>query len=209
MNFLDLILLIVLSWLTFKGWRIGLVRSLVGLVSLVLAYGFALSYGSTAAAMIAGENAEVGPGATLIGFLLVFVITMGICYVAGRILHTVLQATPLGAINAIGGAAFGLAQALLILGLATILIRAYPPHSTLPGYIDNAALVEPVQRSAIALMDVIQMIYPRGSELYNKLVPGGTDAPEFVDDANRKAEEAKAKLDELMKQSRSKLQKQE
>jgi membrane protein required for colicin V production len=209
MNFLDLILLIVLSWLTFKGWRIGLVRSLVGLVSLVLAYGFSLSYGGTAAARIAGENTEVGAGATLIGFLLVFVITMGICYVAGRILHTVLQATPLGAINAIGGAAFGLAQALLILGLATILIRAYPPHSTLPGYIDNSALVQPVQQSAIALMDVIQMIYPRGSELYNKLVPGGTDTPEFVDDANRKAEEAKAKLDELMQQSRNKLKKQE
>ena len=133
MNFLDLILLIVLAWLTFKGWRIGLVRSLVGLVGLILAYGFALSYGDLASGMITGENTEPGEGATLIGFLLVFVTTIVICYIAGRILHTALQATPLGAVNSIGGAAFGLAQALLILGLATILLRAYPPHSSIPG----------------------------------------------------------------------------
>ena len=209
MNFLDLILLIVLAWLTFKGWRIGLVRSLVGLVGLILAYGFALSYGDLASGMITGENAEPGEGATLIGFLLVFITTIVICYIAGRILHTALQATPLGAVNSIGGAAFGMAQALLILGLATILLRAYPPHSSIPGYIDDSELIRPVQHSAIALMDVIRMVYPKASGLYNRLVPGSENPPDFVDEANRKAEEARAKLEELMQQSKEKLDKKE
>jgi uncharacterized membrane protein required for colicin V production len=205
MNFLDLILLIILSWLTFKGWRVGLVRSLVGLVSLILAYGFALSYGDLASGMIAGESSDPSAGATLLGFLLVFLITIVVCYIIGRFLHTILQSTPLGPINSIGGAAFGLVQALLILGLSTMLLRAYPPHSSVPGFIDDSALVQPVQRSAIALMDVVRMVYPKASGLYNQLVPGDDSPPEFVDEANRKAEEARAKLDELMKQSKKTL----
>lgn len=207
MNIVDLILLIGFLWVVVKGWRLGLLRSLAGLLSIVLAYGFALSYGGVAAAWIAGAGSEPGAGAALLGFCCVFLLTLLACYLCARILHNLLEATPFGLFNAIGGALFGLAQGLLILGLALILLRAHPIHSRIPDHIDGSAFGRPVQRAALALLDAVRAGFPRGEKLYRKLVPPRPKGPPhpIVDKVTEEAEGVRSKLDGLIEDTRKRL----
>ncbi len=201
MNVADLLLLAGLCWMVFRGCRIGLVRSLIALISFVLAYGLALAYGGPASEWIAGENA--GHGASMLGFFGVFMATLIVCYHVGRILHSVLEATPLGMLNTLGGGALGLARGLLILGLLVILLRAYPPHASVKMHIDNAVLARPVKQASLVLMDAVKGGIPQAARLYQYLLPESpeTSIHPVVDDMTRKAGKAGAKLKGLIKEA--------
>ena len=208
MNFVDLILVVGLLWAAVKGWRIGLLQSLIVLIGLVLAYGFALSYGAAASAWIIGDAAEKGSGAALIGFLMVFLLTLLASTCAGRMLRKALRHSPFGIFDTVGGAAVGLANALLILGLLVMLLRAHPPHSKLPEYIDTSTLGQPVQRAAVLLLDGIKAAVPHTAFLYEQLVPQASEVPShpIVDKVSDKADAARTVLDSLMKESRKRLE---
>ena len=208
MNIVDLILLIGILWTARKGWQIGLLQSLVGLLSILIAYGAALTYGGDAAQKFLGESDTLEAGAALIGFLAVFAATLVACYLIGRVVHTVLVASPLGTVDAIGGGALGLAKGLLILGLLTVLLRAYPLHSRIPEFIDNAALAPPVQKAALFLADGIQNLFPKAKELLQKMGVQTVDTPPIVDEINKKADSAREKLDALIDESRKRLESQ-
>ena len=208
MNAVDLILLICLIWAALKGWKAGLLRSLAGLVGLILAYGLALSYGGTVANWLVGDSAGRETGAALVGFLSVFLVTLTASYIAVRILHKMLHATPLGLFDTIGGGAVGLAKGLLILGLLLFLARAYPLHSRVPGYIAGSAFGPPVQRSALFLIDAIRAAVPSAASLYSKLGPPAQQPshPPIVDTISDRANEARARLDSLVEDSRKALE---
>ncbi len=207
-NFVDLILVVGLLWAAVKGWRIGLLQSLIVLIGLVLAYGFALSYGAEASVWITGDSAEKGSGAAFIGFLSVFLLTLLASTLAGRMLRKALRSSPFGIFDAVGGAAVGLANALLILGLLVMLLRAHPPHSKLTEYIDTSSLGQPTQRAAVLLLDGIKAALPRTASLYEQLVPQALEAPShpILDKVSDKADAARAVLDSLMEESRKRLE---
>ena len=205
MNIVDLILLIGLGWMVFRGCRIGLVRGLVGLVSFVLAYGLGLAYGGAVSEWISGENAGHGPA--LLGFFCVFLATLIACYVLGRMLQAMLKATPMGAVDTLGGGAFGLVQGVLLLGLLILLLRAYPPHPRVKAYIDDARLSRHVQQACLVLMDAVRSAVPRASEFYKYLVPDQqqeSSIQPFVDSVTRETGKAGARLKGLLDESGTK-----
>ena len=207
MNFVDLILLIGLLWAARKGWQIGLVQSLIGLISLVLSYGLALRYGGEVAGRLTGDPGDQEGGVALIGFLAVFLVTLAACYLAGRLLRSLLRASPLGILDTLGGAAIGLSKGVLVLGLLTVLLHANPLHSRLPGFIDSALLVPHVQRAALVLSNGIQALFPSARDLFQSL---GVQTPEsppppIVDKIKNEAQEARQKLNTLIDESREKL----
>ena len=205
MNIVDLILLIGLGWMVFRGCRIGLVRGLVSLVSFVLAYGLGMAYGGAASEWISGENAGHGPA--LLGFFCVFFATLIACYLLGRMLQAMLKATPLGAVDTLGGGAFGLAQGVLLLGLLILLLRAYPPHPRVRAYIDDARLSRPVQQACLVLMDAVRSAVPRASEFYEYLLPDqqrNSSIQPIVDSVTRETGKAGARLKGLLEESGTK-----
>lgn len=202
MNIVDLILLIGLAWMVFRGCRIGLVRGLVGLVSLVLAYGLGLAYGGAVSEWISGDG--VGHGPALLGFFCIFLATLIACYLLGRMLQAMLKATPLGAVDTLGGGAFGLAQGVLLLGLLILLLRAYPPHPRVSDTIDDARLARHVQQACLVLMDAVRSAVPRASEFYKYLVPDQqqeSSIQPFVDSVTRETGKAGARLKGLLEES--------
>lgn len=207
MNILDLILVGCLAWVVLKGWRMGLLRSLAGLVGIVLAYVLGLAYGGAAAAWMTGNPERIDGWVALVGFLLVFVATVIAFHLAGRVLHNVLQATPFGVFDALGGAAVGLAKGVLILGLLLILLHANPIHTRLPAFVDGSALGPPVQRTALVLVDGIKALAPRAGHLLEEMGVHPPDAPALpiVEKISDEAGQARAKLDSLVEQSRQRL----
>ncbi len=204
MNFVDLILLIGLCWMVFRGCRTGLVRGLIGLASFILAYGLGLSYGGAVSEWISGEGAAHGP--VLLGFVCVFLTTLIACYVLGRMLQAMLKATPFGAVDTLCGGILGLAQGLLLLGLLILLLRAYSPHPGVMAYIDEARLTRHVQKACLVVMDAVKAAIPRASQLYRYLVPvnEASSTHPFVESMTRGTGKARERLKGLIEESQSK-----
>ena len=202
MNIVDLILVLGLFWFARKGWQIGLVQSLIMLLSVILAYGLALAYGEATARALFDTTGDIGRGAALFGFLVIFAAVLVACYFIGSALHKALRASPLGAIDAFGGIALGLVQGALILGLLAIFLHANPIHSRVPEYIDNSALGAPLQKSARVIADGVQAMYPNVKTLLEKLGIQTSKTPPLIEELNKEAREAKKKINELIDKSK-------
>lgn len=205
MNIVDIILALGLFWSARKGWQIGLVQSLLSLLSIVLAYGFALTYGESAARQLLDTTEELDGGSALLGFIAVFAFVLFACYIIGRALHKALMASPLGTIDAIGGGALGMAKGLLIFGLLTLFFRLYPIHSRVPALIEDSALGPPVENAALVIADMVKKAFPKTQNLLEGLGVQAEKAPPLVDKINQGAKEARKKIDELIDESREKL----
>ncbi len=206
MNIIDIILALGLFWMARKGWQIGLIQSLMGLISVVLAYGAALTYGESAARALLDATEDLDGGAALLGFVVVFVAVLLGCYLIGRALHKTLQASPLGTIDSFGGGALGLIKGLLILGLVTTFVRLYPLHSRVPELIDQSALGPPVQKAAEVIADGVQAVFPKTRTLLEKLGIQAQQTPPIVDKLNKEADAARKKINELIEKSRQQLE---
>ncbi len=205
MNIVDIVLALGLFWSARKGWQIGLFQSLLSLLSIVLAYGFALAYGESAAHQLLDTTEELDGGTALLGFLAVFVLVLVICYFVGKAIHKALLASPLGVFDAFGGGALGLAKGLLIFGLLTLFFRLYPIHSRIPILIEQSALGGPVQNAALVIADAAKKTFPKTKILLDRMGINSEKAPPLVDKLNKSAGEARKKIDELIDESREKL----
>ena len=202
MNIIDPILALGLFYLARKGWQTGLVQSLIGLISVVLAYGCALAYGEALAHALFDSTGDLGEGAALIGFLAVGLAVLIACYLIGQAIHGVLQASPLGAIDAIGGGVLGLVQGILIIGLLTLFLRANPFHSRVPELIDESALGPPLQKAARVIADGVQAMFPNVKTMLEKLgIQTASQAPPLIEKLNKEARDAQVKINELLDES--------
>ena len=202
MNIVDLIFVLGLFWFARKGWQIGLVQSLIMLLSVILAYGFALTYGETTARALFDTTEDLGAGTALTGFLVVFAGVLTACYFIGRTLHGMLRQSPLGAIDAFGGIALGLVQGALILGLITIFLHAKPIHSRMPEFIDNSALGAPLQKSARVIANGVQAMFPNVKNLLEALGIQIEKTPPLIEKLNEEAGKARKKINEMLEESR-------
>ena len=200
MNIIDLILALGLFVFARKGWQIGLVQSLIWLISVVLAYGCALAYGEPLARVLFDSTGE---GAALIGFLAVGLAVSIACYLIGQAIHRILQASPLGAIDAIGGGILGLAQGVLLIGLLALFLRANPIHNRVPELIDGSALGPPLQKAARVLADGVQAMFPSVKTTLEKLgIQTASQVPPLIEKLNEGARDARDKIDELLDAAR-------
>lgn len=204
MNIVDIILAIGLFWTARKGWQIGLIQSLLSLLSIVLAYGFALAYGEAAARQLLDTTEELDGGTALLGFLAVFAFVLLACYFIGRAIHKALQASPLGTIDAFGGGALGMAKGLLVFGLLTVFLFRYPIHSRIPTLIEQSALGPPVQNAALVIADAVKAAFPKTRTLLDRMGIHTEKAPPLVDKLNKSAQEARKKIDALIDETRQK-----
>jgi membrane protein required for colicin V production len=211
MNFIDIILIVGLAISAYRGLRTGMLRSLVLLIGVVLAYLAGLAYGGEVARWIAGDSVDADSTAALIGFVVAFAGTVLACYLLGIVLSVVVHATPFGMLDGIGGATLGLAAGLLVIGLAAALLQAHPPYRDVDRWIDESRLGAPAQRSAIVLMDLIRTAVPLTVDLGATLgIPTDlADRPALVDRASETAETARAKLDSLLEASKRRLEQNE
>lgn len=196
MNIIDPILALGLFYLAWKGWQIGLVQSLIWLISVVLAYGCALAYGESLAHALFDSTSE---GAVLIGFFAVGLAVLIACYLIGQAIHRVLHASPLGLVDAVGGGILGLAQGVLIIGLLTLFLRANPIHSRVPELIDDSALGPPLQKAARVIADGVQAMFPNVKTTLEKLgIQTASRVPPLIQKLNKEARDARDKINELI-----------
>lgn len=147
MNFLDIVLAIPLIYGIIQGWRRGIVKEAVMLVSIIFAIYVARFFSPTMALFLENHlGASAGVAAPL-SYILVLIIFGGGMYVLAFMLTRILKAIKLGTVNRIFGSLFGLTKWMLILSAVLCffaIIDHFVPIKQKPA-VQNSALYRPVE----------------------------------------------------------------
>lgn len=139
MHWLDLLIVAVISWLTFTAFSRGLIREIVTLMALIV--------GAVVAGAFYDElstNLEFLIDDSTVRNLLSFGALLGGILILGQLLAGVLRRTAglfmLGPFDHLGGAAFGLAKGVLLVEVALISVSVFPASTTVATAIDESTL---------------------------------------------------------------------
>lgn len=130
MTFFDLILLLILLGFVWFGFWNGLIQTIGGIISVILAVFVASRWYETIALKILpflGDNLNL---ARLLGFIAIFIIARFVIFILFKILNKVfdiLSFVPfLKTINRLAGAALGFIEGALIIGLVLYFSMKFP-----------------------------------------------------------------------------------
>lgn len=125
MNWVDLAFLGLFAVSVLLGaWR-GLVFELMTIAGWLVAY-FAAPFVSPAIEHFLPAD-RIGPGLIHpIGLVIAFILVLLIWGLAAKLVRALIHATPLGLLDRLGGAAFGVLRAVLLALLATVIVDMTP-----------------------------------------------------------------------------------
>lgn len=113
MIFFDIVTLIVVCWMIFKGVSDGFISQLLSLVGIILAIALAISGGESLGAAF-GLNPTY---ATIVGFIIIFIATAVTAIVLAKLLSKIISFIKLDWLNTLLGVVFAVLKGLTILGL--------------------------------------------------------------------------------------------
>jgi membrane protein required for colicin V production len=137
MNWVDLLIVAVVAWTTFLGFRTGLIRQAVWLVAIIL--GIVLA-GALYDDLAANLDFLIDDRTTR--NFIAFVAIVGGVIVAGAVLGQLLKTTAsllmLGPLDAIGGGVLGLIRGVLYVQAALFVLAVFPANETLARGVDDS-----------------------------------------------------------------------
>lgn len=139
MNWLDLLIVAILAWTTFRAFSAGLIREVVALLSLVagvmLAGAFYDNLATNLEFLITDDTTR-----RLAAFGAIFIGTVVAGAVLGALLRTAASMLLLGSVDRIGGAIFGLAKGLLLVEVLLIAISVFPAQTSVAQAIEESKI---------------------------------------------------------------------
>ncbi|MXW36265.1 MAG: CvpA family protein [Chloroflexi bacterium] len=142
MHWLDLIVVAIISWLTYRAFTVGLIREVVTTAALILAAVLAGRFYAELSADIAFAI-EDETWRDFVAFASIFIGVVVIGQIAASLLRRAAAVLLLGWADRIGGATFGFAQGFLLVEVALFAILTFPISSALDAAVE-ASLLAPV-----------------------------------------------------------------
>lgn len=125
MNFLDIIILILLAWGAYTGFRKGFVIELATLAALILGIYLAINFSWYAAGFLA-DNFSLGDKAiSIIAFVLTFVVVVLVVHLIGKIIEKFINLILLGFLNRLAGLFFGIIKWAFLLSVILYIIHVF------------------------------------------------------------------------------------
>ena len=119
MNWIDIVLIILLGYAIYDGYRDGVIVQAGGFVSLIFGVWAAYNYCTSVGMWLSIEE----PVGTVVGFIVILVVVSAGVAIASRLLRGVFRITGLGILDRILGAIFSLLKMALITGGLLIFIH--------------------------------------------------------------------------------------
>ena len=142
MNWLDVVLLIFLVPSVLAGWKFGLIRSLFGLIALIVCIVLASRFYGPLAVDLLDRIFQPNISAIL-SFLIIFIFAIGAIGIVIVRLNQLVTASILNWVNKFGGAVFGLLIAAIILGaLLAIILKLLGDQTFITGSIIASFLLD-------------------------------------------------------------------
>jgi len=162
----DLVLLAILVFGAFNGYRRGFVMEVVSLLALVLAIfvGFALLHEGIN--FLRDQFDISGNFLPYLSFILLFIGTVLLMNLLGKILKKVLDMTLLGGVDSLAGAVFGLLK--WSFGISALLwIFNYFEINPLANHVDSAILYPIILEVAPGVISFISMVLPISDDFFS------------------------------------------
>jgi membrane protein required for colicin V production len=125
MSILDIILIIPIIWLAWRGYRKGLIMSITSLVALIAGIYFSIHFSGWVAEWLRNGLGFNGQYMNIISFVVVFVAVVVVIQIIGRFFSKLADWVALGAVNQIAGLLLGVAKATLFLGILLFIINSF------------------------------------------------------------------------------------
>ncbi|MEA1873141.1 MAG: CvpA family protein [Bacteroidota bacterium] len=157
MNYLDIIILIPVLWMAFKGLKKGLIKEIASLAALILGIWVASSFSHFLVSILA-DNTKIDDNyIPLIAFGLIFILVVILIHLLSNGLDKLVNAIALKSLNKFGGAVFGAAKAVLIIAAILFLFNQFLviKLELIPQEVmDDSFLYNPI-------LDLIEFLYPK------------------------------------------------
>jgi membrane protein required for colicin V production len=156
MNVLDIIIIVPVVWLAFKGFTKGLIISLVTLAAIILGIWAGIRFSAEAGEFIGRFIHTEERYLTVIAFAMIVVITVVVSYLFGKLLEKIVDLVALGFVNKLLGAVFGIAKALVLMGFLLYFITYLDRNEKIltPRLKEQSVLYQPVVSVADWLIEV-------------------------------------------------------
>lgn len=117
MVWIDIVILIIILWFSYKGYKNGIISELAALLALILAIWAALKHSSFANNILKEQFNITGDYVPYLGFILTFIVVLLIVGLLGKLLTRLLGMVQLGIANRLLGLLFSATKICLILSL--------------------------------------------------------------------------------------------
>ncbi len=123
MNWLDIVIILLLIFAVWEGWRQGAVTQILGLAALALGIFLAWRYGVAIGGLLGLEE----PVARIAGFAIVLVVVIVGVVLIGRATRGLFRIVGLGVFDSILGVLFSALKMVVFVGLFMMLFEACDP----------------------------------------------------------------------------------
>jgi membrane protein required for colicin V production len=128
-NFLDIFIIVLLAWGTYKGFKNGLVIELFTLFALFLGLYAAIHFSDYVAEKFMGEVADEDSYIPVVAFILTFLAVGAMVYFGGKAFEKVIKVVQLSLVNKMAGALFGLIKYVFIAGTIILISESMDSRS--------------------------------------------------------------------------------
>jgi len=117
MNYLDIIIIIVLVWSFYSGYKKGAIYMVVSLLAIIIGLYAAIHFSYLVVGKL-GEFIGKDPDQLkILSYIITFVIVFGLMHLVGKILDKFLEAIALGFVNRLAGGGISVAIKVVVLSL--------------------------------------------------------------------------------------------
>lgn len=169
MNILDIILVIPMIWLAYRGFTKGLVIELTSLVALILGIWIALHFSYFSSDFLT-EHFEINQKYLhIVAFIITFIVIIILVYLVGKLVERLINLIALGFINKLAGAVFGVLKAALLLSVVILIINNFDKKESVitPKLREGSVLYKPISSIIPTIIPWLDL-----DELMNKEIPG-------------------------------------
>ena len=178
MNILDIILGVFLLILMFNGLLNGFIKSVIGLLGLVVIVFFIAKAGHLVKALLI-TKLEIGEVlATILSYIFIALIITIVAKIVIKILHIIVDFLRLNWLNKLLGTLFGLFNGALIIAIIILLLNISPLESTIRKGTSSSRIITTIR----AITDKIETDYPQMKKLQKPLQEKMKKVEEEIDE---------------------------
>ena len=150
MNYLDIIIVIALSYGFIKGFSKGIIKELTTLLALIIGIYTAINFSLYLEDMVSDIFRVSKKFLPITTFFILFFVSFLLVRVLGGFLDKLTKALALGIISKLLGAVFGFLKVLLIFSFLIFIVKDYKLINLKK--FDNAVLLKPIENVSIQII---------------------------------------------------------
>lgn len=156
MNIIDIVLIIPIAWLAYRGFKKGLIIELASLAALILGIYAALYFSGIVADFLTNNLNIQTDYLSIISFIITFIGVVILVHFLGKLLEKIINMVALGFINKLFGAVFGILKAAILLSIIILILNHFNSKLISEEKKESSFLYNPISDIAPLLWDKLQ-----------------------------------------------------